>query len=445
MITVALVGRPNVGKSTLLNRLLGRPVAIVHDEPGVTRDWKDVYTTWDGQDVCLIDTPGMDFYSKTPLAKDMMRATLDGISKSDLVIFLVDASQGISLNDQECFRRLKKEQKTVFIIKNKSDIQKNTADDIYDADLTLSLSARTGHGIAELKEEILKRNTKKDLAIQIIGDPLKIALLGRPNAGKSTLLNALLGYERTLTSDMPGMTRDAIHATTVISGHTFWLTDTAGLRKKKAHRDVIEHKAAHETKHAMNFCHIAVVVVDAIQGIEKQDLSIVSDALAEGRPVILALNKWDLVPSDQKKQIIHYIKQQSPMLFHDVADLPVVYLSAKGGQGVSDLFDKSRALYDLWNKRVPTALLNQWLAYATTHHPPPVVKSRRIRLKYATQASTRPPTFVMFTTRSDEVPPDYLRYLRKSLAEHLGLGPIPLRIVLRTRENPYFKKHNSHS
>jgi GTP-binding protein len=441
MITVALVGRPNVGKSTLVNRLLGRPVAIVHDEPGVTRDWKDVYTTWDGQDVCLIDTPGMDLYGKTSLAKDMMRATLDGISKSDLVVFLVDIAEGITEEDKECFRRLKKEQKTVFIVKNKSDIQKNTGNDIYEADLTILLSARTGHGISELKEEILKRNTKKYAESHGTKDALKIALLGRPNAGKSTLLNALLGYERTLTSEMPGMTRDAIHATTVISGHTFRLTDTAGLRKKKAHRDVIEHKAANETKHAMDFCHIAIVVVDAVQGIEKQDLSIVSDALEEGRPVILALNKWDLVPEDQKKQITHYIKKQSPMLFHDVAALPVVYLSAQKGRGVSDLFEKSRALYDLWNKRVPTALLNQWLAYATTHHPPPVVKSRRIRLKYATQASTRPPTFVIFTTRSDEVPPDYLRYLKKSLADHLGLSPIPLRIVLRTRENPYDKRN----
>jgi GTP-binding protein len=440
MITVALVGRPNVGKSTLLNRLLGRPVAIVHDEPGVTRDWKDVYTTWDGHDVCLIDTPGIDLYGKTPLAKDMMRATLNGISKSDLVVFLTDASEGISEEDKECFRRIKKEQKPVFIIKNKSDIQRNTGDDIYDADLTILLSARTGHGISELKEEILKRNTEKSQDMTKGQDPLKIALLGRPNAGKSTLLNALLGYERTLTSEMPGMTRDAIHATTVISGHTFRLTDTAGLRKKKAHRDVIEHKAAHETKHAMDFCHIAIVVVDAVQGIEKQDLSIVSDALEEGRPVILALNKWDLVPEDQKKQITHYIKKQSPMLFHDVSALPVVYLSAQKGQGVSDLFEKSRALYDLWNKRVSTALLNQWLAYATTHHPPPVVKSRRIRLKYATQASTRPPTFVIFTTRSEEVPADYLRYLKKSLADNLGLGPIPLRIVLRTRDNPYDKR-----
>jgi len=440
MITVALVGRPNVGKSTLINRLLGRPVAIVHDEPGVTRDWKDVYTTWDGQEVCLIDTPGMDLYGKTPLAKAMMRATFDGISKSDLVIFLVDAAEGISAEDKECFRRLKREQKPVFIVKNKLDIQKNTGDDIYEADLTLSLSARTGHGISELKEEVLKRNTKSFQDIQLTRDPLKIALLGRPNAGKSTLMNALLGYERTLTSDMPGMTRDTIHATTVISGHTFRLTDTAGLRKKKAHRDAIEHKAAHETKHAMDFCHLAIVVVDAVQGIEKQDLSIVSDALAEGRPVILALNKWDQVPEDQKKRITRYIKTQSPMIFHDVATLPVVYLSAKEGKGVSDLFDKSRHLYDLWNKRVPTALLNQWLGYATTHHPPPVVKSRRIRLKYATQASTRPPTFVIFTTRSDEVPPDYLRYLKKSLADNLGLGPIPLRIVLRTRDNPYDKR-----
>jgi GTP-binding protein len=383
----------------------------------------------------------MDLYGKTSLAKDMMRATLDGISKSDLVVFLVDIAEGITEEDKECFRRLKKEQKPVFIVKNKSDIQKNTGNDIYEADLTILLSARTGHGISELKEEILKRNTKKDEENPGTKDALKIALLGRPNAGKSTLLNALLGYERTLTSEMPGMTRDAIHATTVISGHTFRLTDTAGLRKKKAHRDVIEHKAANETKHAMDFCHIAIVVVDAVQGIEKQDLSIVSDALEEGRPVILALNKWDLVPEDQKKQITHYIKKQSPMLFHDVAALPVVYLSAQKGRGVSDLFEKSRALYDLWNKRVPTALLNQWLAYATTHHPPPVVKSRRIRLKYATQASTRPPTFVIFTTRSDEVPPDYLRYLKKSLADHLGLSPIPLRIVLRTRENPYDKRN----
>jgi GTP-binding protein len=437
MITVALVGRPNVGKSTLINRLIGRPVAIVHDEPGVTRDWKDVYTTWDGQDICLIDTPGMDLYSKTTLAKDMMRATLNGIAESDLVIFIVDAAEGISEEDKEYFRRLKKEQKPVFLIKNKADIRGNTSDDIHDADLILSLSARTGHGIAALKEDILKRNTKDILEIQKPEDTLKIALLGRPNAGKSTLLNALLGYERTLTGELPGMTRDTIHATKVISGNTFRLSDTAGLRKKKAHRDVIEHKAASETKHAMDFCHIAIVVVDAVQGIEKQDLSIVSDALSEGRPVIMALNKWDLVPDDQKKQITQYLKKQSSILFHDVAELPVVYLSAKQGEGVAQLFQKSRTLYDLWNKRVPTALLNQWLGYATTHHPPPVVKSRRIRLKYATQASTRPPTFVIFTTRSDEVPPDYLRYLRKSLAENLKLGPIPLRIILRTRDNPF--------
>ena len=165
MITVALVGRPNVGKSTLVNRLLGRPVAIVHDEPGVTRDWKDVYTTWDGQDVCLIDTPGMDLYGKTSLAKDMMRATLDGISKSDLVVFLVDVANGITEEDRECFRRLKREQKPVFIVKNKSDIQKNTGDDIYEADLTILLSARTGHGISELKEEILKSIFEKFVEI----------------------------------------------------------------------------------------------------------------------------------------------------------------------------------------------------------------------------------------------------------------------------------------
>ena len=440
MFTIALVGRPNVGKSTLFNRLVGRRVAIVHNEAGVTRDWKDAKTSWDDKSICVIDTPGLDISKNNPLWQDLKRLTLSGISRSDLAIFVADSTVGITWEDEEALKLLRKQGKPFLIAANKSDIQGINLEYINCGVENIAVSGKTGLGILDLKQEILKKYIKKTGENCGEIDKVKLAILGRPNAGKSTLMNTILGYERSLAGDEPGITRDTISADVDILGNTFCIYDTAGLRKKKAHRDAVEHKAALETKHALDFCHIAIVAVDAIRGIEKQELTIVSDCLTEGRPVILALNKWDAVDAEQKIKIKAYLKKHAHLLFNEIAELPIVYISAKHNNGIDEVFLKSKELYETWNKRVSTSQLNQWISYAITNHQPPIVKGRRLKLKYITQTSTRPPTFVIFSTRGDEVPADYLRYLQKNLATSFKMEAVPIRIILRTSENPFDPK-----
>jgi GTP-binding protein len=440
--TVAVIGRPNVGKSTLFNRLAGRKIAIVDDTPGVTRDRKEAEANIGGRTVRLLDTAGLEESPPDTIPGRMRASSEAAVREADLVLFVVDVRAGLTPADRAFAAWLRRQPVPVLLVANKAEGRGGVAAAMEAFELGLGdpvpVSAEHGDGMGGLHDAV------RDLLPEEPGEedaedpdrPLRLAIVGRPNAGKSTLLNALLGEERMITGPEPGLTRDAVAVEwTDSTGGRVRLVDTAGLRKRARIVQKLEQMSAASSLAAIRECEVAVLVVDALQGMDEQDLRIARLAEREGRAAVVALNKWDAV--EDRAAARRRIDDVLTASLAQLRGLPVVPLSAETGRGVERLMPAVREAYALWNRRVPTGELNRWFEAAVAKHPPPLVDGRRIKLRYATMPKARPPTIAVFGTRAEQLPETWRRYLVNGFREAFGMPGVPIRLNLRGTTNPY--------
>jgi len=467
MFTLAIVGRPNVGKSRLVNRLAGRHAAIVHDTPGVTRDRQAVEVDFDGLSFRLIDTAGFEEAAIGSLTARMTGQTVTAISEADVLLFVIDARDGVTAGDEIIAQALRRSGKPVIFAANKCEGRTNL-EDVYGLGFgePIRLSAEHNIGMGELSEvleEYIPRGaapTEDELATEAEAEaiaeeaggknydyrdkPLRLALVGRPNVGKSSLFNQLLGEERSLTGPEAGLTRDAITAPWKIdsddgSGREVLLHDTAGLRKKaRVAGEVLEEMSVASSLSAIRFADCVILLLDATAPFEKQDLTIADLITREGRAIVFALNKWDLVPD--KAGAISRFAEMRDRLLPQVAGAPLVAVSAKTGEGLERLLAAITEADAAWNKRISTSALNRFLEEALQRHATPAVSGRRVRIRYMTQVKARPPSFTLFGNQLDALPEAYQRYLQNGLRENFDLKGTPLRFTVRNSRNPYDRK-----
>ncbi len=439
---VVIAGRPNVGKSTLFNRLAGRRIALVADTPGVTRDRKEAEAQLRGRMVKLIDTAGLEESAPETLAGRMRASSASAVSQADLVLFVLDSRAGVTPQDEHFAQWLRRQGKPVLLVANKAEGRTATSSilDAYSLGLgdPVGVSAEHGEGVADLMSEIADALPPEEPVADEPHDdrPLKLAIVGRPNAGKSTLLNRLLGEERQITGPEPGLTRDAIAVIlTDDEGREIEIVDTAGLRKRARIEAPLEKMSVSSAIEALKMAEVVVLCLDAAEGIHDQDLQIARLVEREGRACIVALNKWDAVPDRNatRKAIMERLEESLAQM----KGIPVVTLSALTGAGIERLLPAVRAAHEVWNKRIPTGELNRWFEHALETHQAPLVSGRRLKLRYVTQAKARPPTFVVFGTRAEQTPEDYSRYLVNSLRDTFKLPGTPIRLQFRGTKNPF--------
>lgn len=450
-ITVAIVGRPNVGKSTLFNRLVGRRLALVDDAPGVTRDRREGDARLADLEFRIYDTAGLDDAAKDTLEARMRDQTLTAISEADVCLFMIDARAGVTPIDRHFAELVRKSAKPVILAANKAEGRDGAAA-LYEAYALglgdpVGMSAEHGEGLSELYDALLpfvdgaaasRQPDVSDEAPAGHDKPLRVAIIGRPNAGKSTLINKLLGEDRLLTGPEAGITRDAISVDWRWQDLPVKLFDTAGLRRRARVSAKVEKLSAADALRAVRFAEVVVLLLDAQNPFERQDLHLADLASREGRALVLAVNKWDLVAD--KRAGLAELKEKTERLLPQVRGVPLVTLSATTGRGINRIMPAAMEVYEAWNRRVSTGELNRWLAHALERHPPPAAKGRRIKLRYITQAKTRPPTFVAFSPRAAELPEAYTRYLINSLRTDFDIWGSPVRLHVRQGKNPYVKK-----
>jgi len=451
-LTVAIIGRPNVGKSTLFNRLAGRQLALVDDRPGVTRDRREGDARIGGLRFRIIDTAGLDEAAAGSLEERMRRQTEAAIEAADVSLFMIDARAGLTPMDQHFASLLRKRGKPVILIANKAEGGAGQAGllEAYSLGLgePIALSAAHGEGLGDLHDALepcVALAGEADIADELpemdedaddgVERPLRLAIVGRPNAGKSTLINALIGEERLLTGPEAGITRDAISIDWDYKGKAIKLWDTAGMRRRARVTEKLEKLSVADGLRAVKFAEVVVLLIDATQPLERQDLTIADFVAREGRALVLAVNKWDMVKD--KAAALKELKLEAERLLPQLSGMPVVTLSALTGKGIERLMPAVMEVYEIWNARISTAELNRWLAEQVERHPPPAPSGRRIRLKYMTQARSRPPTFALFGNQLSELPEAYIRYLINGLRMDFGLAGVPLRIHRRGGKNPY--------
>lgn len=438
---VVIAGRPNVGKSTLFNRLVGRRAALVADTPGVTRDRKEADAMLRGRQVRLVDTAGLEEAAPDSLPGRMRALSATAVASADLVVFVVDARAGLTPADRHFAQWLRRQDRPILLVANKAEGRATTAAilDAFELGLgqPLAVSAEHGDGISDLMSEIADRlpPAPEAVADDTEGRPLKLAIVGRPNAGKSTLLNRLLGEERMLTGPEPGLTRDAVSVLLQDAGGAIELVDTAGLRRRARVVDSLEKLSTGATIGALKLAEVVLLVIDATDGLHDQDLQIAQLVEREGRALVLAVNKWDAVPDRTAAR--KAITDRLEISLAQMKGIELVTLSALTGAGMDRLLPAIRRAHAVWNTRVPTAELNRWFDHALARHPPPLVDGRRLKLRYVTEAKARPPTFVVFGTRAERLPEDYRRYLVNSLRETFALPGTPIRVELRGNKNPF--------
>lgn len=448
-LKVAIVGRPNVGKSTLFNRLVGKKLALVHDLPGVTRDRKEAYAKYKDLDLTIIDTAGYEEANEGQMEERMWQQTRRAIEESDVVLFLFDARSGMQAYDEHFADLVRKSHKPVILIANKCE-GKTQELGIYEAyklglGEPLIFSAEHSIGFDELYlqlKEYDKKENDDDLSKEQELDkdelkkrPIQIAIVGRPNVGKSTLVNALLDDERMLTGPEAGLTRDAITSHLAWKEWSLNLVDTAGLRKQAKVTGSIEKMSVESTLYAVNMAQVVVLVLDADGILDKQDLTIARKVLDEGRALVIALNKWDIA---DKKEALDKLNDKLQTSLTQAEGVPTVTISALKKRGLDKLLSAVIKVYERWNSRIPTAPLNQWFKDVQEANPAPLGKNkRRIKLKYITQAKTRPPSFYIFSSNPEGLPDSYLRYLTNQLRETFNLRGVPIRITVRKSDNPY--------
>ena len=464
--TLAIVGRPNVGKSTLFNRLVGKKIALVDDQPGVTRDLREGNGKLGDIKFTVIDTAGLEDARDESLQGRMRALTEHAVEISDICLFMIDARTGVTYMDQTLATILRKNAKNVLLVANKSEGSAGDSGSIEAWGLGLgepiSISAEHGEGMDDLlhalmpfadrfesQMEAIMEAAEVDILVDDLGQfdedhfkkkPLQIAVIGRPNAGKSTLINKILGEDRLLTGPEVGITRDAISLSFVWNGISVKFFDTAGMRKKAKVQDKIEKLSVSDGLRAVKFAEIVVVLLDADIPFEQQDLRIADLAEREGRAVIIAVNKWDLERRKQKK--LNDLREAFERLLPQLKGAPLVTISAKTGKGILQLHEAIMRAYKVWNSRIPTAQLNQWLSAMLISHPPPAPNGRRIKMRYITQPKTRPPGFVVMCSKPEKLPKSYSRYLVNGLREDFNMPGTPIRMTLRSQadKNPYKNK-----
>ena len=453
--TIAIIGRPNVGKSTLFNRLVGQKLALVDDEPGVTRDRREGAARLGDLEFTVIDTAGLDEGAKGSLTARMQEQTETAIGLADALMFVIDARAGLTPNDRAFADFARRANKPVVLVANKSEGKQGDAGamEAYALGLgePIQISAEHGEGLSDLYDSLRSLmpepadegeafddddiiETDEDLAKR----PIRVAIVGRPNAGKSTLINRLLGEERLLTSAEAGTTRDSISVEINWKGRDFRVFDTAGLRRRSRIEEKLEKLSVADALRAVRFAEVVVLMMDTQNKFEEQDLRIADLIEREGRALVIAVNKWDLVES--RPGSISALRTEADHFLPQVRGVPIVAVSGLMGEGIDRLMSAIEEAYAVWNRRVPTAALNRWFEQAVDANPPPAVSGRRLKLNYMTQAKARPPSFVLFCSRADAVPQSYLRYLVNSLREFFELPGTPVRISLREKANPFAHK-----
>jgi GTP-binding protein len=465
--TVAIVGRPNVGKSTLFNRLVGRKLALVDDTPGVTRDRRPGEARLMGLTFQIIDTAGLEEADPESLQGRMRAQTEAAIDEADISLFVVDAKTGLTQVDTALAEMLRRRGKPVVLVANKSEA-KGSDSGFYDA-YTLGLgeptpiSAEHGQGMLDLRDAIVAAigedrayPPKEDVAVTNVDipqtsedteeeepvydetKPLRVAIVGRPNAGKSTLINRFLGEDRLLTGPEAGITRDSISVDWDWRGRTIKMFDTAGMRRKARVTEKLEKLSVADALRAIRFAETVVIVFDATIPFEKQDLQIVDLVLREGRAAVLAFNKWDTI--EDRQAVLADLREKTDRLLPQARGIRAVPISGETGWGLDKLMQSIIDTDKVWNKRISTSRLNRWLETQQVQHPPPAVSGRRIKLKYMTQVKARPPAFMISCTRSDALPESYTRYLINGLRADFDMPSVPIRIHFRSSENPYEPK-----
>ncbi|MBX3576064.1 MAG: ribosome biogenesis GTPase Der [Rhizobiaceae bacterium] len=464
--TAAIIGRPNVGKSTLFNRLVGRKLALVDDTPGVTRDRRVHAARLYDLTFEVIDTAGFEDSAPQTLQGRMRRQTERAIEEADVVLFVVDAKSGLVADDRTFADIVRKAGRPVVLVANKSEARGAEAGLTEAWELGLGepipVSAEHGQGMPDLRDAIVAAigedrafadedeadATDEPLVGEDVADPdaeeepaydttkpLRIAVVGRPNAGKSTLINALIGEDRLLTGPEAGITRDSISVDWDWNGRRIKLFDTAGMRRKARVQEKLEKLSVAEGLRAVRFAEVVVIALDATIPFEKQDLQIVDLIVREGRAPVIAFTKWDLV--DEPQKVLASLREATERLLPQIRGVQAVPVSAETGRGLDKLMDAIVRTHQVWNRRVSTGRLNRWLEGILAHHPPPAVSGRRLKVKYVTQAKTRPPGFVMSCSRPDAMPQSYVRYLVNSLRTQFDMPGVPIRVVLRASDNPF--------
>jgi len=439
-LTVAIIGRPNVGKSTLFNRLAGRPLALVDDAPGVTRDRREGAGRIADLAFRLFDTAGLEEAPPDSLAGRMQAQTARSLDAADVALLVVDARDGVTPADRHFARWLRRVDKPVIVVANKAEGRAAIAElgDAYGLGLgePVAISAKHGEGLGELYERLLPFAAPPAEETEPAAEkPLQLAIVGRPNVGKSTLVNRLVGEERLLTGPEPGITRDAIAVAWTWQGRPLRLVDTAGMRRRARIEERLEKLSVGDSLHAVRFAETVVLVLDALLGLERQDLTIANLVAEEGRALVLAANKWDLVRD--KPARLAELRERLDEALPQLRGIALTPIAALTGSGLDRLMGAVIAADAVWNRRIPTAALNRWLAQVQQRHPPPLVAGRRLRLRYMTQVNTRPPSFALFASKPGELPESYRRYLVAALRAEFELPGTPIRLMLRKGQNPY--------
>jgi GTP-binding protein len=448
---LAIVGRPNVGKSTLFNRLVGKRLALVDDQPGVTRDLREGEARLGDIRFTAIDTAGLEEADPESLPGRMRRLTDRAVDEADVVLFVIDARAGVTPQDEVFADILRRRGGRIILGANKAEGRAgfSGAMEAYSLGLgePIPFSAEHGEGMEALyaalqpiADEIDAQAAEADADAEHADPerPIQFAVVGRPNAGKSTLVNAILGEDRLLTGPEAGITRDAIGLDVAWGGRKFRVFDTAGMRKKARVQEKLEKLSVGDALRAVKYAEVVVVLLDAANPFETQDLRIADLAEREGRAVVVAVNKWDLV--EDKNARIRELREMFDRLLPQLSGAPLVTVSALHEKGLDKLFDAVVRVHETWNIRIPTAKLNRWLADRTAEHAPPAPSGRRIKLRYMTQVKARPPSFVAFCNKPEDLPDSYTRFLVNGLRRDMKLEGVPIRFTYRKTDNPYDRK-----
>ena len=442
MATVAIMGRPNVGKSTLFNRLVGRKIALVDDQPGVTRDRREGNAEIYDLRFTVFDTAGLDDAPKGSLEARMSKQSEAAVHEADVCLFVMDAKVGVTPADRDFAARLRKHGKPVVLVANKSEGRDASAGVNEGHTLgfgePVAISAEHGDGMGELRDALIgyfADEADKPIPAEM---PLRLAIIGQPNAGKSTLVNTLMGSDRMLTGPEAGITRDAISMAWEWKGRPIKLWDTAGIRRKAKVAGKIEKLAVADALRAIRFADAVIILIDASMEIESQDLTLASLVAGEGKAMMLCLSKWDLVEDKDKK--LKDVKERLDNILPEIKGISMVTISAKQERGIPKMMDAILKAVEIWDTRLSTSKFNRWLEKAVERNPPPAPEGRRIKIRYGTQVKARPPTFALFGNQLDHLPETYLRYLMNNLRKDFDLPGTPIRFLKRSQNNPYEEK-----